>query len=470
MTIREVEERLGLPRASIRFYEKEGLLAPARGENGYRDYSEANLATLEKIKLLRQLGVSLEEIAALQKGESDLPAALGRRLEELGRQATQTARAADVCRQMRSDGVSYAALEPQRYLSALSGNEAALAADVLPTVGHPWRRYFARALDLGLCALLWTCIEVFLLRMNTIGGGTLAKLAHSYLGWGLLFVLEPVLLCTWGYTPGKFLFGLQVRDEDGEKLTWWDAIGRLGILFAKGEGYGVPGYSLYCNWKSYKQCTDNTPCPWDEEVSYTIRDENPLRCVGFVVAEGALVALLVLVMATGFLPPKHGPLTPETYAANITETAHWRGCYDGYTMDSSGVWEKQFYDGTMILFSSGPVNHQLTVEDGLVTAVRLERSSDEVENHFFLDTGETDRTLALFTLLNHGRRLGSPTLVDDPVYHYDPMTNTTFEKDGWRVTYTVEQKGYQGSGDYRIAAPDDMEEAWYHWSCVIERI
>jgi len=40
MTIKEVEQILGLPRATVRFYEKEGLIEPKRGENGYRDYSQ----------------------------------------------------------------------------------------------------------------------------------------------------------------------------------------------------------------------------------------------------------------------------------------------------------------------------------------------------------------------------------------------------------------------------------------------
>ena len=40
MNIAEAERRTGLSRANIRFYEKEGLLTPTRGENGYRDYTE----------------------------------------------------------------------------------------------------------------------------------------------------------------------------------------------------------------------------------------------------------------------------------------------------------------------------------------------------------------------------------------------------------------------------------------------
>ena len=33
MTIKEIETRTGLPRASVRFYEREGFLSPSRGEN-----------------------------------------------------------------------------------------------------------------------------------------------------------------------------------------------------------------------------------------------------------------------------------------------------------------------------------------------------------------------------------------------------------------------------------------------------
>ena len=76
MNIKEIEERSGLTRANIRYYEQEGLLAPARRENKYRDYSEEDLETLLRVALLRSLGFSLEEIRRLQSGEADFAAAM----------------------------------------------------------------------------------------------------------------------------------------------------------------------------------------------------------------------------------------------------------------------------------------------------------------------------------------------------------------------------------------------------------
>lgn len=58
MTIKEVEQCLEVPRATVRFYEKEGLINPQRGDNGYREYSEADVQTLKKIIILRMLGLN----------------------------------------------------------------------------------------------------------------------------------------------------------------------------------------------------------------------------------------------------------------------------------------------------------------------------------------------------------------------------------------------------------------------------
>ena len=53
MTIKDVEERTGLSRSNIRFYEKEKLIEPSRNEsNGYRDYSKNDVENIKKIAYL----------------------------------------------------------------------------------------------------------------------------------------------------------------------------------------------------------------------------------------------------------------------------------------------------------------------------------------------------------------------------------------------------------------------------------
>ena len=66
MLIGELVERTGLNRETVRFYERRGLLDPARRDSsGYRRYDEASLARVRFIRRAQSLGLSLREIAGL---------------------------------------------------------------------------------------------------------------------------------------------------------------------------------------------------------------------------------------------------------------------------------------------------------------------------------------------------------------------------------------------------------------------
>ena len=66
MTIKEVEKLTGLTAKSIRYYEDKGLLTVERNEdNDYRSYSEIEVNRLRKIKLLRYLEFSVEEVKTM---------------------------------------------------------------------------------------------------------------------------------------------------------------------------------------------------------------------------------------------------------------------------------------------------------------------------------------------------------------------------------------------------------------------
>lgn len=63
MRIGELCQSTGVGIETIRYYEKEGLLpAPARADNGYRNYGSAHLERLTFIRHCRVLGMPLAEI------------------------------------------------------------------------------------------------------------------------------------------------------------------------------------------------------------------------------------------------------------------------------------------------------------------------------------------------------------------------------------------------------------------------
>ena len=112
MQIRDLEYKSGLDRATIRYYEKEGLIRPERHDNGYREYSREHLSLLLKIKLLRQLGFSLEIIKELQKGTGDFDVFLKNQIELLESKIQQTERSKAVCMQIRNDKATYSKVMP----------------------------------------------------------------------------------------------------------------------------------------------------------------------------------------------------------------------------------------------------------------------------------------------------------------------------------------------------------------------
>ena len=86
MTIKDVETLLDIPRATVRFYEKEGLISPTREGNGYRDYSDEDVEKLKKIIIFRKIGLSVEEINDLFDGVKTLEEVLDANIVNLQKQ------------------------------------------------------------------------------------------------------------------------------------------------------------------------------------------------------------------------------------------------------------------------------------------------------------------------------------------------------------------------------------------------
>lgn len=120
MTIQKVEEQTGLSRSNIRFYEKERLIQPQRLSNGYRDYSETDVANIKKIAYLRTLGISIEDIKAVMCGQKELLALLEQQSERIEKQRTELEHIRYLCNQMRKNKeLCYENLNVEEYVKGL---------------------------------------------------------------------------------------------------------------------------------------------------------------------------------------------------------------------------------------------------------------------------------------------------------------------------------------------------------------
>jgi len=174
------------------------------------------------------------------------------------------------------------------------------------TSAHPWRRYFARMLDLSLFSLL-----SFVLIGGLLGvlapemlDSFLAVLEGPFLGQ---FVIAPVLAiilaAPWialaigltGGTPGKWLFGVRVANAEGRPIGIAAAFLRELKVATIGIGLGFPLVSLFFAWQAHERLVDRDETTWDEDGEHVVshRPVNVWQIILFIFGGSAWLALRV---------------------------------------------------------------------------------------------------------------------------------------------------------------------------------
>ena len=120
MKINEVEALVGITKKNIRFYEEKGLLSPSRNsENGYRDYGEAEVEALRRIKLMRKLGVPIEEIRRMQEGAQTVGDGMRRHLVTLERERKNLEESVRLCELLKERTEPLGELDAQSVLAEM---------------------------------------------------------------------------------------------------------------------------------------------------------------------------------------------------------------------------------------------------------------------------------------------------------------------------------------------------------------
>ncbi|MFB8019423.1 MerR family transcriptional regulator [Streptomyces rubiginosohelvolus] len=92
-SIQEIARQAGTTSRTLRHYGDLGLLAPSRiGSNGYRYYDQDALVRLQRILLLRELGLSLAAIKDVLEGQRDTAVALRAHLRLLEQEQARIGR------------------------------------------------------------------------------------------------------------------------------------------------------------------------------------------------------------------------------------------------------------------------------------------------------------------------------------------------------------------------------------------
>jgi len=163
------------------------------------------------------------------------------------------------------------------------------------------RRFFARWFDLYLYAGLWW------IAMWVLGADVQGMLLNpwvilfQYIPW---FVLETFLLHRFGSTPGKWLLGLSVINDDASLLTLKQATRRSARVLFIGLGFGWGVLTLLCQLMAYFSAMRFGRPLWDHSgghrvLAVTLR---PLRIVTYVFVLYGAIQLQMMVVAPYILP------------------------------------------------------------------------------------------------------------------------------------------------------------------------
>ena len=306
----------------------------------------------------------------------------------------------------------------------------------------------------------------------------------------LVLAIEPLLLSTWGTTPGKWLLGLELRDHTGGKLSYMDGLQRTWGVLGAGYGFEIPVYSLYRLYKSYRTCADNERMPYDQEqgIQYysIVHGQWWYRRASAV---GALLILLVWAEVwcsyQGLPPPNRGEVTKAELAENINVLANRLG-HDLWVNDEGYALAKQDMDvlendGSWVHYIYGlpvsdePVYTVETDENGYVTAVTMrEEGGFEGKDPYFsllhLSRAELV-TMAFIGTSGSGYRMTQSALWRD-LSQAGQWDGSPVSEEGFTRTAVLEQEGYYddfGQSNGLLIPREDAESGWYRFTVRVEK-
>ena len=123
MKINELEDLLGVSKATIRYYEDQGLVTPQRSENGYREYSDEDVQLFQKIIVLRKLGLSMTELRDLIDGKAELDDVLSYNIEKLRTRQDEIASAIELCGKIKAEASDFSSIDSPKYLRHIYEDE-----------------------------------------------------------------------------------------------------------------------------------------------------------------------------------------------------------------------------------------------------------------------------------------------------------------------------------------------------------
>jgi len=279
--------------------------------------------------------------------------------------------------------------------------------NVANKVRSPWRRYFARTLDISLYTYFVMAFQALVFNVNMITRSTLENLLGTTLAFLIMMLVEPVMLSRLGTTPGKWLLGLRVTGIDGQHLSYLDALSRTVTIFWRGFGFNIPIYNAFRLWKSYKDCAAGELMDWECDSVIHLKDQKKWRTAGYIVVTITLIVLLIYTNDLAAMPRNRGDLSIAAFSENYNQLLDYYDVNAENELSESGNWVTHKLDTETFQYFGDdlPPTFKYTVDNGIMTGLQFEMEIKDSDT--LITPYNTEIALSILAYVN-GREGNQP--------------------------------------------------------------
>lgn len=173
------------------------------------------------------------------------------------------------------------------------------------TKSHPWRRFFARNLDVYVFSIPFLIVvglvfpSLFVSQNGADTQGT--DYLMTILALAAYAVFESFCLWAFGGSFGKLVYGITLAPETGGQFTIGVAIKRSLAVWVRGMGIGIPIVTLFTLITAYNTLKKEGRASWDRDFNCLVRhkDLSVARWLVIGLVWTALAATYVFLIAIG---------------------------------------------------------------------------------------------------------------------------------------------------------------------------
>jgi hypothetical protein len=166
---------------------------------------------------------------------------------------------------------------------------AQLQKDFNPETPRPWRRFFAKWIDLSLYNIVFFILIIFSIEQDISNSAILFALLAITLAPAQ--ILDGIILAIFGSSLGKLIFGVVVIPPEGN--TFLNSMKRTVLCLVYGMGFGIPMVNMFFIAYQHGKLKSQGQTSWDKKTGHkVVYAKGPHLFLGVIV-------IIILLIITG---------------------------------------------------------------------------------------------------------------------------------------------------------------------------